>query len=153
MANVIPLLYSILVLGPGTSPGLRGGGVWEFLLQKTYTYTFIQQLLLSVSSVQGSGGPPPRVRNLSSASWMSHPRGETEAPRPVIQGRQVSLAELGFEPQTMKRRRASRPLPSSRRVSPVLESQYRAVAANVERWWDAFPDEASRALRIEVVPD
>lgn len=93
------------------------------LLQKTYTYTFIQQLLLSVSSVQGSGGPPRRVSNLSSASWVSHPRGETEAPRPLIQGRQVSLAELGFEPQTMKRRRASRPLPSSKRVSPGLESQ------------------------------
>lgn len=95
----------LLVPGLGTSPGLKGG-VREFLLQKTYTYTFIQQLLLSVSSVQGSGRPPRRVHNLSSASWVSHPRGETEAPRPVIQGRQVSLAELGFEPQTLKRRRA-----------------------------------------------
>lgn len=35
----------------------------------------------------------------------------------------------------------------------TADARYHAAAANIARWWTAFPDEASRSLRIEVVPD
>ena len=35
----------------------------------------------------------------------------------------------------------------------TADARYHAAAANIARWWAAFPDEATRSLRIEVVPD
>lgn len=35
----------------------------------------------------------------------------------------------------------------------TADEGYQARAANIAQWWAAFPDEDSRALRIEVVPD